>query len=106
MTGMGYNAIWLKARGLGLSKVSEHDKRRVWTDEIDDWKLDRKYRFEVLDIEKQNKKIEDSKIGWDRVLWFGKHEGKTLKECPKRYIEWLIDNTKHEFKNEIKEALR
>ena len=29
-------------------------------------------------------------------LTFGKHTGKTLKEVPKEYIEWLLGNTKDE----------
>lgn len=60
-----------------------------------------KYRFEVLDIDKKNKKIEDNKTGWNDKLWFGKHKGEFLKDCPKHYVKWLIKNTRYEFKDEV-----
>ena len=66
----------------------------------------KKWRFQVVDKEKQLKKIETNKIGLKTVIWFGKYKGKMIKEIKKEdpnYIVWLIENTNKEFKKELLE---
>ena len=66
-----------------------------------------KWRFEIVNKEQHEKKREASRIGFETKLWFGKYEGKKLKEVLKEnpgYLNWLLNKTKYEFKKEILET--
>lgn len=63
-----------------------------------------KWRFKIVNKEEHEKKREESRIGFETILWFGKYKGKKFKDVLKEnpsYLNWLLSKTKYEFKKEI-----
>ena len=63
-----------------------------------DWK---KWRFEVVDIDKQLQKLENNKTGLKNVLNFGKYKGIAVKDIPIDYLRWVNDKGILKFKDEV-----